>query len=319
MVVNSDILGRTMPLPLLPRNINDPTGQDSRERKCIAEFERRNKLILKGLKAILNRQHYTVITLNAVGFEQKRYQFNIDEFMYDSIGDEIDNLIDRIILEGGDDKRLWLSSGFVEPAYQQGTAMAHANLALQSAAYKLSRPQLFDILISEPYRRRLGYIRAREFEEMKAYSAGMKNRFRTLLLDGMAQGLNPEDIAVRMSEQTGTDIVSARRIARTEITTALRRSRLDESEDAMQRLGLNIRMMQISALSATTRLSHALRHAKLFTITEMRDWMSTSPNMINCKCTFVEVMVDDDGAPWTPTIIEKAQAMRDDSQEFTRG
>lgn len=285
----------------------------------MADFERRLKLISKELKAILKRQPYTVMTLNAAAFEMKKYQFNVDEFMFDTIGDEVDNLVDRIILEGGDERRLWLSNGYVEPAYQQGTGMAHANLALQSAAYKLSRPELIDILMSPAYRTRLGYIRGREFEEMKAYSAGMKNRFRTILLDGMAQGINPELIAERITEQTGTDIVSARRIARTEITTALRRSRLDESEDAMQRLGLPVMMMQISALSSTTRLSHALRHAKLFTIAQMRDWMSTSPNMINCKCTFVEVMVDDDGKPWTPDIIDKARAMWPEDRQFTKG
>ena len=308
-----------MPLPLLPRNINDPTAQDKRERKCIADFERRVKMIGKEVKAILDRQHYKVLTLNAAAYTIKKYQFNIDEFLFDSITDEIDSLIDRIILEGGDERRLWLSTGYVEPAYQQGTAMAHSNLAVQSAAYKLSRPELANILMSPAYRTRLGYIRAREFEEMKGYSANLKKQFGTILLDGMATGLNPLDIADRIADQTGTSLFDARRIARTEITTALRRSRLDESESAMQSLGLPVMMMQISALSATTRLSHALRHAKLYTIQEMRDWMSTSPNMINCKCTFVEVMVDDEGQPWVPDIIEKARAMWPEDAEFRKG
>ena len=305
-----------MPLSLLPRNINDPTAQDSRERRAIADFEKRMKRIGEGMHAILKRQHYKVITLNAGTFSQTKYQFNVDELTMDAMGMEIDNLIDRIILEGGDSRKLWLMTGYVEPAYQQGTGMAHANLVVQSAAYKLSRPELTNILTSAAYRLRLGYVRAREYEEMKGLSADLKKQFKTILMDGMAQGINPNTIAERITAQTGTDIVRSRRIARTEITTALRRARVDEAEDATETLGLLIKMMQLSALSATTRLSHAIRHAKLYTFEQVRAWMSTSPNMINCKCTFVEVLVDADGKPWTPDIIEKAKKMRPDGFDY---
>lgn len=305
-----------MPLPLLPRNINDPTAQDSRERKAMADFERRMKKIGGDVDVILKRQQYEVITLNAGSFKQVKYQFNVDTLVMDAIGMEIDSLIDRIILDGGDSRKLWLMSGYVEPAYQQGTGMAHANLAVQSSAYKLSRPQLTDILSSASYRLRLGYVRAREFEEMKGLSADMKKQYRNILMDGMAQGMNPNVIAERIADQTETDIVRARRIARTEITTALRRARVDEAEDAAQSLGLLIKMMQLSALSATTRLSHAIRHAKLYTFEQVRAWMSTSPNMINCKCTFVEVLVDENGKPWTPEIIDKAKSLRPDGYDY---
>jgi hypothetical protein len=305
-----------MPLPLLPRNISDPTAQDKRERSAMADFEKRMKRIGSEVAAILDRQHYSVITLNAEVFTQTKYQFNVDELTMDAIGMDIDNLIDRIILGGGDSRKLWLMTGYVEPAYQQGTGMTQANLAVQSAAYKLARPDLVAILNSEAYKLRLGYVRAREYEEMKGLSADLKKQFRTILMDGMAQGINPNVIAERITEQTGTNIVRSRRIARTEITTALRRARVDEAEDATLNLGLLIKMMQLSALSATTRLSHAIRHAKLYTFEQVRAWMSTSPNMINCKCTFVEVLVDKDGKPWTPDIIDKAKAMRPDGSEY---
>lgn len=308
-----------MPPPLLPRNIKDPTGQDKRERGAIADFERRIKRIGAGLKAILKRQHYTVLTLNAAEFTQKKYQFNVDTLLMDSVGLEIDNLIDRIILDGGDARNLWLMTGYVEPAYQQGTGAAYTNLSIQSSAYKLSRPELVSVLTSAPYLLRLGYIRAREFEEMKALSASMKATYRSILLDGMAQGINPLQIAENITAQTGHDIKRTRRIARTEVTTALRRARIDEAEDAAATLTLPIRLMQISALSATTRLSHALRHAVLFTFEEVREWMSTSPNMINCKCTFIEVLVDENGKPWTPSIIDRAKAMIPVDVTFARG
>lgn len=285
----------------------------------MAEFEKRIRKIGKGMQDILARQHYSVITLNAIAATMKRYEFLVDEDSLDLTGDEIDALVETMIMQGQDRQRLWFSNEYVVPAYQQGTGMAYANIALQSKPYKMLYPDLVSLLSTPEYRRRIGYIKGREFEEIKGFSSKMKTDLRVILMDGMAQGLNPLVIAEQISDQTETSIKDANRIARTEITTALKRARADEAEMAMNNLGLPIMMMQISALSSTTRLSHALRHAKLFTVQQMRDWMSTSPNMINCKCTFVEVMVDEDGTPWVPEIIERARAMWPEDAQFTRG
>lgn len=298
-----------MPLPILPRNINDPTGQDRRERGAINEFTRKMNQIGREMKKFLDAIPYQVVTLNAAGDELKRYQFNVDTIQMDQIAADITAYIDGVLLEGGQ-RELWLLTQYVQPAYQQGTAVTQVNMATQSSAYALSRPNLESILLSPAYRTRLGYLRAREWEEMKNLSSTTATGMTRILFDGMAAGQNPNVIAAQLAKETDLDIVRARRIARTEITTALRRARLDEAEDAQISLGILTKMMQISALSATTRPSHAARHAKLYTIEEMRVWMSTSPNMINCKCSFVEVLVNDKGQPLTPGIIAKAEAQR---------
>jgi SPP1 gp7 family putative phage head morphogenesis protein len=298
-----------MPLPILPRNINDPTGQDRRERGAINEFTRKMNQIGREMKKFLDAIPYQVVTLNAAGDELKRYQFNVDTIQMDQIAVDIAAYIDGVLLEGGQ-RELWFLTQYVQPAYQQGTAVTQVNMATQSSAYALSRPNLESILLSPAYRTRLGYLRAREWEEMKNLSSTTATGMTRILFDGMAAGQNPNVIAAQLAKETDLDIVRARRIARTEITTALRRARLDEAEDAQISLGILTKMMQISALSATTRPSHAARHAKLYTIEEMRVWMSTSPNMINCKCSFVEVLVNDKGQPLTPGIIAKAEAQR---------
>lgn len=298
-----------MPLPILPRNINDPTGQDRRERGAINEFTRKMNQIGREVKKFLDAIPYQVVTLNAAGDELKRYQFNVDTIQMDQIAADITAYIDGVLLEGGQ-RELWFLTQYVQPAYQQGTAVTQVNMATQSSAYALSRPSLESILLSPAYRTRLGYLRAREWEEMKNLSSTTATGMTRILFDGMAAGQNPNVIAAQLANETDLDIVRARRIARTEITTALRRARLDEAEDAQISLGILTKMMQISALSATTRPSHAARHAKLYTIEEMRVWMSTSPNMINCKCSFVEVLVNDKGQPLTPGIIAKAEAQR---------
>ena len=308
-----------MAMPILPSSVTDPTGQDRRERGAIAEFNRRFKQINKGAQAILAAIPVTKKTLSvnvrglsfALNAESlTRYEFQVDTIQMELIGEEIDRLVDQWIEVRGDASEQWLNSGYVGPAYQQGTAMTFANLSAQSGQYKASRQSLTELIKTPEYRRRIGFVRGRVFEEMKGLSASVKTGLRNALSDGIAQGLNPLEVARNIDEATRVGEVRARRIARTEITTALRRARLDEAEQASGDLGLGMRMMQMSALSSTTRPSHAARHSKLYTFEQARVWMATSPNMINCKCSFVEVLVDANGKPLTPKIVSLAFAQK---------
>lgn len=304
---------------ILPTNTDDPTGQDRRERGAIDQFDKRFKRIGKDVLSLLDavkvkkKTLFSPLATNAAD-DVVRYEFEVDELGLQAIGMEIDAIVDRWLeVRGEQPSEQWLVEGYVTPAYQQGTGMAFANLATQSKAYKATRESLTEILKTPEYRRRLGFMHARSFEAMTNLSNTTKESMRLILTDGMAQGLNPLEIARQIDEQTSMGITRARRIARTEITTAMRRARVEEAEQAAVDLGLSIRMMQLSALSATTRLSHAIRHGKLYTFEQVRVWMSTRPNMINCKCTFVEVVVDANGKPYAKGVLDRAQKMFDQS------
>lgn len=299
---------------IFPRSYEDPTGQDRRERGAMKEFAKRFRGIRKDMLELLASVKSRKMTLSApllTNAEVIRYEFEVDTLVMDRIGDEIDGIVDRWLeVDNNPPQSQWFIAGYVAPAYQQGTAMAVANLSTQSAAYKATRQSLTALLQTDAYRTRLGYIQARSFEAMKLRSSQTKEVMRMALLDGMAQGMNPLDIANNINRDTDLGIVRSRRIARTEITTAMRRSRIEEAEQTTIDLGLNIRMMQLSALSPTTRMTHARRHGKLYTFEQAKMWMATSPNMINCKCTFVEVMVDDKGKPIVGGIVERAEQVR---------
>lgn len=299
-----------MAMPILPTNHADPTAQDKRERGAIKQFEARFKRIGKDVQDLLKATPVRKLTLSSpfvTNNDVVRYEFDVDQFTLEMVGQEIDTIVDRWIEATGQPQDQWMTEAYVAPAYQQGTAMAFANLSAQSAVYKASRESLVALLQTPEYRRRLGFIRGRVFESMKGLSGFTKERLREALVDGMAQGMNPLAIAENIDKATGMGLARARTIARTEITTAMRRSRIEEAEQTVLDLGFNIRMLQMSALSPTTRLSHARRHGKLFTFEQARTWMATSPNMINCKCTFVEVMVDAQGKPLAPGILARAE------------
>ena len=200
-------------------------------------------------------------------------------------------------------------------AYQRGTAQEFANLGQQSPAYKAGRDSLQALLRSEPYQARLSLVRARQFEEMKGLSGQVKADMSRILSDGIGRGLNPRDIARNLTEQTGIEARRGHRIARTEVPMALRRARWDEQDQAQEDYGTQAKLMHMSALSPTTRLTHARRHAKLFTSEETREWYARDANAINCKCSQVSVLVDEKGEPLVPAIVDRArknyQVMKD--------
>jgi SPP1 gp7 family putative phage head morphogenesis protein len=267
--------------PILPRSTSDPTGQDKRERSAIRDFDRRVNAVGKEALRILSKQSYTVVTLNALEVNAKTYVFELDQTILARIGLEIERISDAIMLEGGVEN-LWFMRAYVEPAYQQGTGMTVANLAVQSEAYTLTKPTLDAVLFSEPYRKRISLLRAREFELMQGFTQQLKSDLAQTLTRGMIAGQNPRDIAKDIQGRTGVNRSRAERIARTEVTGAFRQARMDEAQAAQQDLGIRTKLMHISALSPTTRPSHSARHSKLFSIQEEREWWSVVPNMINC-------------------------------------
>lgn len=88
---------------------------------------------------------------------------------------------------------------------------------------------------------------------------------------------------------------------------AMRMDRIDQDEALARRFGTRFRMMQMSALKPDTRKSHADRHGKLFTPTEIRAWYEQDGNADGCRCTFVKVLLDPYGKPMVPALIDKAR------------
>lgn len=284
---------------ILPGNSKDPTGIDSLERKAMKDFARRMKKISRFYISALDRIPSS-LAVNAY------YEYQLDPLLLNMVLDDASVLVDSVLLEGGQNEN-WFAQTYVEVAVIRGTAQAFANLSLQSPAYLAERESLQELLLSDPYQRRMALVYARTFEEMKGLSAETKRNMARILTDGIGRGLNPRAVAANLRAQAGIESRRANTIARTEITMALRRARWDEADEAMKTLGLNIRLMHFSALSPTTRQTHAARHAHIYTVEEVRAWYATGANAINCKCSQVEVLVDSKGVPLNSKVVELAQ------------
>jgi len=236
----------------------------------------------------------------------RRYKFELDQTLLSFLLGELDRTVDSTIF-GDMEGNLWFFDQFVEVSARRGAAQAFANLSQQSPAYKAGRESVQNILRSQAYRRRMALVRARVFEEMKGLAADVKTDMARVLTDGVGRGLNPREIAQNLTDQAGIETRRAHKVARTEVTTALRRARWDETEDAQEEFGLQTRELHLSALSATTRKSHAARHGRLYTVDQVRDWWSKNGNSINCKCSTTSVMVDKDGNPIVAAIVDRAR------------
>lgn len=290
--------------PILPTNHDDPNGTGAKVRQANDEFKRRIRKCRDAYLAVLDSIQFTSYTVNV-----KRYEFlTLPDVLARSL-DTAADLVDQFL--GADDVRSWWTVQYVIPAYEKGAAAAWRNLGVQSTEYRLMRPSLQSLLTSEPYQRRIGLISAREFELMKGLSSNVKQGLSQQLTAGLAQGIGPKEIARNITLQTGIEERRAERIARTEINQALRTARMDETTDAAQRLGVNVRVLHISALSPTTRATHAARHGNLYTVEAERDWFAESGQAVNCKCSTSEVLVDDQGKPLSPGLIARLDRSRE--------
>lgn len=286
--------------PKLPSNHADPAGIDPLERGAMAQFEKR-------LRACAKAYVDGLVRIPASPAVNAKYSFDLNQTLLEMVLSAASLSVDDILLEGGADN-LWFTQAYGEIAYQRGTAQQRANLAQQSAAYAAERRNLATIINTQEYRLRIGLIKARQFEEIKGLAADVKADMSRVLTDGLARGLNPLEISRRLQQQSGLEQYKAYRIARTEIGTALDRAKLDEADAANAAFGTKTLQMHISALSPTTRKEHAARHGELYTTDQVREWKSEDGNSINCKCTSVAVMVDDEGVPLVPQIQERARA-----------
>ena len=247
--------------PILPRSRSNPAGQTQLIRRTLSRV---NAGLRKTETAALEwwgRQRYVV----------NRYEYLIDS-------NELRRFIAEITRLAYDATAQPMVDG-AATGYQTGVAAESVNLAGMFDEYQ----RTIDTIIHEQgYQYRVGLVRARVFEEMAGFSGDLGTDLARVLTDGMQNGQGPLDVARAIRGRFDVSRSRAERIARTEILMANRRGKWDESDEAKKRLGLQTKMLHLSALSPTTRHWHAARHGETFTTDEVREWYAEGSNSINC-------------------------------------
>lgn len=230
-----------------------------------------------------------------------RYDYAVDAQLMSQTMTAIDMILIQDILGGSDfwTVRFFLNS-FIESASNDGVVSslesakritsgtsAEAVTATITAQSQLQAPQ---------YLKRIELVNGRVFENMNGLTSEIKAQLRQTLTEGMARGLGTRDLTGMINRRLSVGMVRAERIARTEINRAYTTAYMDEAtelnETALQDSEWLIKQAQRSALSSTTRASHADRHGGIFTAEEMANWWATDGNGINCLCSVMDVLVN---------------------------
>lgn len=265
--------------PILPRNAKSPLAETRRTQRS----ERRIREALKETERF-TKQLWSEVPVNEFTINRRRYEYLIDV-------SRLQEIIRQIRLK----LREALGGAVVDEsvqAYEVGTSNAVTNLQGLSDDYQRT---IASVLSSSPYQTRVAFVRARVFEQMQGFEGDTGTDLNRVLSQAVEDGQNPLQTAKVISERFDVAKSRAERIARTEITGAQRRGRFDEAQSAQEDLGIRTKLMHLSALLPTSRSWHIARHGEVFTIDEVREWYTEASNAINCRCSQVEVLVDEEG------------------------
>jgi SPP1 gp7 family putative phage head morphogenesis protein len=194
--------------------------------------------------------------------------------------DELARIVDliRATLSRGNGRTVLTRQ--TEASYRAGIAKAVENLARLSDDYTRTVTQH---LASQPVLRRAALAGARVFEFMEGFAGDTASDLGRVLFQAVQDGQNPKDTAKDIRARFDVSKSRAERIARTEITQALRRGRIDEARDAEDKFGIRVKMLWVSALiPERSRPWHMARHGNLYTTEEVTDFYSRNGNAINC-------------------------------------
>lgn len=313
----------------LPRDPSDPTGLKRLRDSANSAVRSRFLHIGKFQRELVNklpRSFKNVPRDKAPGVRKqdmrkadlrpnaRQYTWLVDDILMDQTADTLRQEL-RDILLGGSDRstRRWFFLSYLDRAAGRGAQDSLRTSQLIVPTNETLQDITPEMVLADPaFQARTRLLHGRVFEEMKGLTESMVSTMRRTLTNAMGRGVGISDIRGMLNKNVGVDLVRAERIARTEINKAYTDAYLDESqainEEILEDDDEEIKVMHFSALSPTTRLSHAERHAHLYTQAEQKEWWDSGSNRINCLCTTIDVLVDKKtGEPFDPEFVRRAK------------
>lgn len=295
--------------PIVPRNKADPTQSARQVGRMFRDIDERYLAIKRALRVLFD-QRLTGVTRETNGQQSfmacnnadepaTLYQVNAGTFIYDMTAAQLADLLQRVqvilddaLLEGGS-QSLW-ALGYVGAEYDRGTLQAFTNLSVQSPVYA-QQTTLAQLLSSPAYQNQIAASYISTYSDWKGISDAARADLANVISDAIGRGVNPRETAGIISKRLDVSMSRAKNIAQTEQVGALRKAQWLETDWARERLGLNTRLLWLSALKATTRSWHAARHGRTYTTEEVEAFYAERGNRHHCYCSQIPCLVDDDG------------------------
>lgn len=291
--------------PIIPGDTGDRTGTAGIRRRAGAAIRRRFAGLLRDVLAIFDG--IRIYSPNDAQRQAPRtiYALTADEMA--TLTRELHEALSRWIARDQQQASAHWWAGFDAEAAQLGSAQAAANLAGLAPAYAATR-SLQQIVFSTPYRNRLAMAQIKSYEHWTGLAGSMRSELSQIIGRAVVDGKNPRAVRKEIAERLDVSKARALQYGQTDITDTLRQARQAEADHAEETLGLRLGMLWTSALKATTRASHAVRHGRVYSTAEVRAFYEQRANRYNCYCSTTECLVDDDGRPILTDTLKSAMA-----------
>lgn len=299
--------------PILPRNESDPTGLGPSRRRADKRITKKMQIAAGDIRALVAKLPHSIgagETSKALKSETRKaslvanraYTWQVDNFLMDQTMTTIRRILTDSLLDGDTTwQRRWWMNAFIDPSYERGTMESLISAQRITQGIDSTSTNAIAILEAEAqlqtpqYLNRIALVHGRVFEDMQGIVGDTVVQLRRVLTDGMARGLGIRDISGMINSRVGVGLSRARTIARTEINKAYTDAYMAESEELNENLkedDYSIRQMHVSALTETTRPSHAARHGGIYTRKEQLKWWDSGSNRINCYCSIIDVLIN---------------------------
>jgi SPP1 gp7 family putative phage head morphogenesis protein len=262
----------------------------------------------------LGNSHAWHFLCHTNGDDPTLYQANASTFIYDMNAGQLADLLqivqtilDDHLLDGGE-HNLW-ALDYIAAEYQRGTQQAFNNLSAQSQLYA-QQTTLVQLLSSPARQNQIASAYISTYSDWKLESDRARGDLANIIADAVGRGVNPRETAQIVSKRLDVSMSRAKNIAQTEQVGALRQAQWSETDWAAERLGLNTGLLWLSALKSTTRTWHAIRHGKVYTTEEVRNFYAESGNRYNCYCSQIPVLLNADGGIFNEGLAGKLAAER---------
>lgn len=285
----------------MPRHPKNPVGQVERIKKArravFGDIAKAQDVAISTLES------WPTVAQNGRYLNKTFYEYQIDLTALNALVRAIRSILST---GGGPDATRRAAEG----AYREGMGKAAKNLA---GLLGRSTEDVTMQLGGQAALRRASLAGARVFEQMEGFANETATDLGRVLFRAVQDGENPRETAKAIRQRFRVSKSRAERIARTEITGALRRGRWDEAREVQKTIRDEVRLIHYSALiPGRTRPSHAARHGKIVTIDDQAAWYAQDANGINCLCSSSEMVVDESGEPiFGKKLIERMKDQRD--------
>lgn len=284
--------------PILPRGKINPLGVLATKpvKSVFQILDDKYEQIRIEVESVIGAMRYSESPVNNAFYFHDGVLYTVNETVKysltpaetQSIFDQITNIIDEILLDGGK-RNLWLYE-FTSKSGEAGGLQTFQNLSNQSELYA-ERTFLQQVLTSPAYINLINIANNGIFDSYRDLTAKATQDLNAITGDAIIRGIGPKELARIIEKRLGVSKSSARLKAQTVLLNTYREARRAESQRAEDEFGIKTGLLWTSALIPTTRVSHAKEHGEIKTREWVADFYSKDGNLYNCYCAQTEVLI----------------------------